>query len=401
MTRLACIGARVPEILLPQGVDEAKWAVVACDQYTSQPEIWEETERLVGAAPSTLRLVLPEVYLSDAAERVPRIHAAMRAYLSDVLTRAVRGLVLTERRTESGPRRGLLLSVDLEEYDFLPGSVSRVRATEGTILSRIPARTQVRRGAPLECPHVMLLVDDPRQTLIEPLYARRRMDAPLYDVELLQGMGHLTGWAVTGEDDLIAAENALRALDEGRGAAPLFAVGDGNHSLAAARAVWLEKRETLSPAERAAHPMRFALCEVVNLHDPALRFAPIHRVLTGVSHAGLAELRARLGSAGAPGPAAVLVSCEGEQAFPGLPVQTLQPLLDEYLTAHPEAALDYVHGDAAARALGRRPGACALLLPAPDKRDLFPAIARGPLPRKAFSMGEAHEKRCYFECRRL
>ena len=217
MTRLACVGARVPEILLPQGVDEAKWAVVACDQYTSQPEVWEETERLVGAAPSTLRLVLPEVYLSDASERVPRIHAAMRAYLSDVLTRAVRGLVLTERRTESGPRRGLLLSVDLEEYDFLPGSVSRVRATEGTILSRIPARTQVRRGAPLECPHVMLLVDDPRQTLIEPLYARRRMDAPLYDVELLQGMGHLTGWAVTGEGGLRrgAADDAARRQGAG------------------------------------------------------------------------------------------------------------------------------------------------------------------------------------------
>ncbi len=382
MPDLASVGVLAPEILLPRVADEAKWAVIACDQYTSQPEVWEETDRLVGAAPSTLRIVLPEVYLSEAAQRVPRIHETMRAYAQTVLTSSVRGMILTQRRTESGPRRGLLLAVDLEEYDFSPGSTSRVRATEGTILARIPARTQVRRGALLECPHVMLLVDDPAKTLIEPLYARLHAQRPLYDVELLQGMGHLTGWAVEDASDLAAAAAALCALDAARGDAPLFAVGDGNHSLAAARACWLEIKAALPPEEAAVHPARWALCEVVNLHDPALRFAPIHRVLTGLAPACLAALEQRLASAASGA---------------GNDVQ----LVDEFLAAHPAAALDYVHGDEAARALGRRPDACALLLPAPDKFALFPAIAKGPLPRKAFSMGEAHEKRCYFECRRI
>lgn len=402
MPDLASVGVLAPEILLPRVADEAKWAVIACDQYTSQPEVWEETDRLVGAAPSTLRIVLPEVYLSEAAQRVPRIHETMRAYAQTVLTSSVRGMILTQRRTESGPRRGLLLAVDLEEYDFSPGSTSRVRATEGTILARIPARTQVRRGALLECPHVMLLVDDPAKTLIEPLYARLHAQRPLYDVELLQGMGHLTGWAVEDASDLAAAAAALCALDAARGDAPLFAVGDGNHSLAAARACWLEIKAALPPEEAAVHPARWALCEVVNLHDPALRFAPIHRVLTGLAPACLAALEQRLASAASgAGNDVQLVTAAGQRAYPGLPVQVLQPLLDEFLAAHPAAALDYVHGDEAARALGRRPDACALLLPVPDKFALFPAIAKGPLPRKAFSMGEAHEKRCYFECRRI
>ncbi|MGI5884589.1 MAG: DUF1015 domain-containing protein [Candidatus Spyradocola sp.] len=402
MNRLASVGARAPEILLPQGVDESKWACIACDQYTSQPEVWEETDRLVGGAPSTLRIVLPEVYLSEAAQRVPRIHETMRAYARDVLTRSVHGLVLTERRTESGPRRGLLLAVDLEEYDYLPGSTSRVRATEGTILSRIPARTQVRRGALLECPHVMLLVNDPGQTLIEPLYERVHGRAPLYDVDLLQGMGHLTGWAVTAPEEIDAAAGALLALDASRGEAPLFAVGDGNHSLAAARAYWLERKASLSPEAAETDPARWALCEVVNLHDPALRFAPIHRVLTNLAPADLEALDAALARAASGDRDEVrLVSPAGERAYPGLPVPVLQPLLDAFLAAHPDAALDYVHGDDAAQTLGRRAGAAALLLPPPDKFALFPAIAKGPLPRKAFSMGEAHEKRCYFECRRI
>lgn len=217
MPDLASVGVLAPEILLPRVADEAKWAVIACDQYTSQPEVWEETDRLVGAAPSTLRIVLPEVYLSEAAQRVPRIHETMRAYAQTVLTSSVRGMILTQRRTESGPRLGLLLAVDLEEYDFSPGSTSRVRATEGTILARIPARTQVRRGALLECPHVMLLVDDPAKTLIEPLYSRLHAQRPLYDVELLQGMGHLTGWAVEDASDLAAAAAALCALDAAHG----------------------------------------------------------------------------------------------------------------------------------------------------------------------------------------
>ena len=399
MTQLSAIGVSVPDILLPQGVDAAKWACIACDQYTSQPEVWLETEKIVGDAPSTLRIVLPEVWLGEADARIPAIHAHMRQYLDTVLTRTVHGFILTARTTQSGCRKGLMLAIDLEQYDFSAGSRSRVRATEGTILSRIPPRQKVRRGAPLESPHVMLLIDDRRRTLIEPLYEKLHGTSPLYDAELYQGMGHLTGWAVQDAADLAAVQDALLALDAARGDAPLFAVGDGNHSLATAKACWEELKPALSPEQQQTHPARYALVEVVNLYDDALTFAPIHRVLTG---ADPEDLRPLLRAAGDGSSAcATLVAPQGEEAFPGLPVHVLQPLLDDYLAAHPDASIDYVHGDEAARTLGRRPGCCALLLTTLDKLALFPAVARGPLPRKAFSMGQANEKRCYFECRAL
>ena len=399
MTQLSAIGVSVPDILLPQGVDAAKWACIACDQYTSQPEVWLETEKIVGDAPSTLRIVLPEVWLGEADARIPAIHAHMRQYLDTVLTRTVHGFILTARTTQSGCRKGLMLAIDLEQYDFSAGSRSRVRATEGTILSRIPPRQKVRRGAPLESPHVMLLIDDKHRTLIEPLYEKLHGTSPLYDAELHQDMGHLTGWAVQDEADLAAVQDALLALDAARGDAPLFAVGDGNHSLATAKACWEELKPTLSPAEREEHPARYALVEVVNLYDDALTFAPIHRVLTG---ADPEELRPLLREASDGSSAcATLVTPQGEETFPGLPVHVLQPLLDDYLAAHPAASIDYVHGDEAARTLGGRPDSCALLLTTLDKLSLFPAVARGPLPRKAFSMGQANEKRCYFECRAL
>ena len=399
MTQLTAIGVCVPDILLPQGVDAAKWACIACDQYTSQPEVWLETEKIVGDAPSTLRIVLPEVWLDEADARIPAIHAHMRQYLSTVLTRNVHGFILTARTTQSGCRKGLMLAIDLEQYDFSQGSRSRVRATEGTILSRIPPRQKVRRGAPLESPHVMLLIDDRECTLIEPLYDRLHTAQPLYDAELHQDMGHLTGWAVQDAEGLAAVENALLALDAARGDAPLFAVGDGNHSLATAKACWEELKPTLSPEAQTNHPARYALVEVVNLYDPALTFAPIHRVLTGVDPEALRPLlRAACDGSAA---CATLVTPQGEETLPGLPVHVLQPLLDAYLADHPDAAIDYVHGDDAARALGQRPGSCSLLLTTLDKLALFPAVALGPLPRKAFSMGQANEKRCYFECRAL
>ena len=396
MSAFSSVGVLVPDILLPQGCDPARWACIACDQYTSQPEVWEETQTLVGDAPSTLHLVLPEVWLDQAAQRVPRIHQTMRAYAQNVLTRTVHGFVLTERTTQSGSRRGLVLAVDLEEYDYLPGSTSRIRATEGTILSRIPPRMQVRMGALLECPHILMLLDDPQRTLIEPLYEALRGAQPLYDTELMQGCGHLRGWAVTDETLLARAGQALLALDAARGDAPLFAVGDGNHSLASARAAWLELRKTLTPDEARCHPARYALCEVVNLHDESLVFAPIHRLLSGADLPALSS--ALENAATGEGAPVTLVWAGGERTFRGLPVQVLQPLLDAFLQEHP-AEIDYVHGDEAARALGCQPGRCALLLTTLDKFSLFPAIAHGPLPRKAFSMGEANEKRCYYECR--
>lgn len=399
MTDLSSIGVLVPDILLPTGCDAAKWACIACDQYTSQEDYWRQTDRLVGEAPSTLRLVLPEVYLADADARIPKIHDAMRAYAQSVLTTSIHGFVLTARTTRSGCRKGLMLAVDLEQYDYAPGSVSRVRATEGTILSRIPPRMKVRQDALLECPHIMLLLNDKERTLIEPLYEKLRSTPPLYDAELLQDCGHLAGWAVQAQEDLEAVANALIALDETRQDAPLFAVGDGNHSLASARAAWLALKATLSPAQAAVHPARWALCEVVNLYDDALSFAPIHRVLRGADVPAL--MRAlEAGRTGAQAPV-TLVTPQGDKQLTGLPIDVLQPILDAYLQEHPSASIDYVHGDEAARQLGRQEDGCALLLTVLSKYDLFPSIARGPLPRKSFSMGEAQEKRCYFECRRI
>lgn len=399
MNPLQRIGVCIPDILLPQNCDAAKWACIACDQYTSQPEMWLETEKIVGNAPSTLHFVLPEVWLDQADARIPVIHESMRHALNTVLTRKVHGFMLTARTTFSGCRKGLVLAIDLEQYDYSPHSVSRVRATEGTILSRIPPRQKVRRGAPLETPHIMLLIDDKERTVIEPLYEKLCHLTPEYDVQLHQGMGQLTGWAIEDAAALDAIGDALCALDAVRGDAPLFAVGDGNHSLATAKACWEEIKATLAPAEQLSHPARYALVEVVNLYDESLIFAPIHRVLT---HIDVQTLRSLLADAQTDANApVVLVTPQGEEAFSGLPVHILQPLLDEYLAVHPRTCIDYVHGDDAARALGQRENSCALLLTTLDKLSLFPAIAHGPLPRKAFSMGQACEKRCYYECRAL
>ena len=401
---------RTAEILLPgSGVDLSKWAVVACDQFTAQPEYWRRAEAVVGDAPSALRLILPEVWLAESDARVPAIHAAMRRYLDDgLLVPAVKdGFVLVERATPAGVRPGLVAALDLEEYDFTPGSRSLIRATEGTVLSRVPPRARVRAGAPVELPHVMMLIDDPGNTVIEPLLARRAALKPLYDFELMLGGGHLRGWAVEGADaaPVFAALDALNAKADGL----LYAVGDGNHSLAAAKRCWLDLRESLTPEQRRDHPARFALVELVNLNCPALVFEPIHRLLTGVDPAAvIGEYRAFLRERGADeGEGGDLVAFGGgeEWRFRSArhPLAGLQAFLDGYLARHPEAGIDYIHGESALRALvGDRPDAMGFMPRAFAKGELFDAIRRGgALPRKTFSMGEATEKRYYMEARRI
>ena len=274
---------RTAEILLPRpGIDLSKWAVVACDQFTAQPEYWQAVEEYVGDAPSTLRVTLPEVWLNEAETRIPAIHTAMREYLDGGLwqTAVKQGFVLVCRETESGVRPGLLVSLDLEQYDFTPGAESLIRPTEGTVVSRVPPRARIRAGAPVELPHVMMLIDDPGRTVIEPLLEKADTLRPLYDFALMQRGGHVRGWAVEGRlvDEV---HDAVEALRENCGGL-LYAVGDGNHSLAAARQCWLDLREKLSPAVRAVHPARFALVELVNLNCPALVFEPIHRAVFNV-----------------------------------------------------------------------------------------------------------------------
>ncbi|MEA4929129.1 MAG: DUF1015 domain-containing protein [Candidatus Limiplasma sp.] len=408
---------RTGELLIPApDVDPTAWACVACDQYTSQPEYWHEVEALVGDRPSTLRLVLPEIYLDQAAQRIPAIHQAMLDALAQGwLVPGVRdGFILTERSTGSGDRLGLVVLLDLEGYDYRPGSRTPVRATEGTIEDRIPPRLAVRRGAALELSHVLLLADDPHQTVLEPLLARSDTLPLLYDFPLMQGGGHVRGYAVQGAD-AVAVLAALRALWERHPGGMLLAVGDGNHSLATAKAAWEERKAHLTQAEQADDPARYAMVEIVNIHDDALTFEPIHRVLFHVdgdalltdwrAHAQGADYSLVCDAAGQPvelvyGGKAVPLSICGSGA--PLAVGALQTFLDTWLPAHPDARLDYVHGADTARALAQQPDTAAFLLPVFPKGQLFPAVeALGVLPRKTFSMGEAHEKRYYLEARRL
>ena len=400
---------RGADILLPAaGVAPEKWAVVAVDQYTSEPEYWRQVEETVGDAPSALRLVLPEVYLAEGDARIPGMQARMREYLkNETLTQRVQnGYILVERTTQSGVRLGLMACLDLEAYDYAPDSRSPIRATEGTVLERVPPRVRLRRGAALELPHILMLLDDPREQVIEPLYAARGALEPLYDFELMQGGGHLRGWRVGG-GAAQSMENALDALYERCG--DLFlAVGDGNHSLAAARARWLELREALPEAERAAHPARYALAEIENLHSPAIQFAPIHRLVTGVNPRALARycldaLRAQGLSEGDAGSLRfVSRGREARYGFDRHPLKALQAALDGYLSAHPEAKIDYIHGDETLRRLADRDDALGLMPCAFEKSALFPFIRNwGALPRKTFSMGQANEKRFYFEARRI
>jgi len=393
---------------LPDGKENMEaWAVVACDQYTAQKDVWQKAYDFVGDQSSALRLIIPEAYLDESDQRVPQVQSAMDDYLAmGVLREAVNGMVLVQRDTQSGSRLGLVLTVDLEAYSFTADSKSEIRPTEGTIVARIPPRQKVRRGAKLELSHVLLLCDDVNRTIIEPVYAKREQLRKVYDTDLMLNGGHIQGWAVEDEETLAQIARAILNL---KAALPengiLFAVGDGNHSLATAKAHWEEVKQGLSSAERADHPARFAMVELNNIYDDALIFEPIHRVIfntTGeavlnmLRDAGLVEDTQK--------PDLTLVTKQGERSFRitkplhSLPVGTVQQLLDR----QPGLNLDYVHGDGAVRDLVQKENAVGILLPPMDKSLLFPAVTKnGPLPRKTFSMGEANEKRYYLEARRI
>lgn len=402
------------DILLPkQGSDFTKWSVVACDQYTSQPEYWQEVEKFVGEAPSSLRLILPESKLEGpgVSEAIQQVNAAMERYLNKGVFEAYpNALIYVERRMRDGKvRRGLVGKIDLSAYDFTPGSGSLVRATEGTVLSRIPPRVAVREHAVLELPHVLLLADDPEKTVIEPLADRKDAMRQVYDFDLMMDSGHLAGWLLGEEEQQMVAERLLALTDPAAFAekyhapdAPvlLFAVGDGNHSLATAKACW-EK----SGGEQA----RYALVELTNLHDDALEFEPIHRVVfdTDPVHLLSALKQRYAGAYEGRGGGHVLkyVTEQGSGAVTvpipeaQLAVGTLQRFLDEYLGQNP-GRVDYIHGDEVAASLAARPGAIGFLLPPMDKSQLFPTVIfDGVLPRKTFSMGHAHDKRFYLEGR--
>ena len=417
-------------ILLPsEQIPLEKWGCIACDQFTSDRDYWQKAEAAAAGSPSTLNMILPEVYLEDgdADARIEKIHATMDDYARNVLTRAVDGFVYVERTEQSGKvRQGLVGMVDLEAYSYRRGEKCTVRPSESTVESRIPPRMKVRTGAALETPHIMMLADDPGCTLIEPIGAHKSELKKVYEGELMQGGGHIAGWAVEDPAMLAQIDAALAALGsqeafdakypQARGAKPLtLAVGDGNHSLASAKAYWEELKPTLTPEQRETHPARWCLAEVCNVHSPAIEIEPIHRVLFNVdcgavllaliswsdsNMAGICFGDSKQQAFTLAGPHVSNVLSFEDPVAP-LTVGTVDEFIEYFMARHSEARVDYVHDEPAVRALTRQ-GGVAFLLPPFEKSDLFKGIVMGGvLPRKTFSMGHAEEKRYYIECRRI
>ncbi len=407
-----------------------RWAVIACDQFTSEPAYWEEADRIAGDAPSALRLILPEAELGseNVGEKIAAIRESMRSYLASGLFRVLPDSFLyTERLQSDGRiRRGLVGKIDLEAYDYNAGSTSPVRATEGTVLSRIPPRAAVRKDAPLELPHVLLLIDDPDKTVIEPLSALSGAGEPVYDFDLMLGGGHLRAYEVPEEEKKRIGE-ALSALADPSvqaakyglpGKAPLlFAVGDGNHSLATAKRCYELDKENTPPKAYLSLPSRWALVEVENLHDPALTFEPIHRIVFDTDPEELLDaLKAYYpDAADGEGEGHVLryvyTAPDGTSSVTGavtvphpekqLCVGTLQDFLDSYAKDHP-CRIDYIHDEDSLLKLASAPRSIGFLLPAMGKDELFRTVmADGVLPRKTFSMGHARDKRYYVEARKI
>ena len=434
MKKLEDLGLRIPEILLPKNIDLSTWSVIACDQYTQDKDYWKNVEEKAGNKPSTLNLILPEVYLGspDKADRIKKIRQSMKEYLdTGVFADAKKCFIYLERKTAFGrTRKGLVAQIDLETYEWKPFSKANIRATEATIVERIPPRMEIRKGAPLELPHIMLLVNDKDDLLVG---ANKPTDgrAPIYDGDLMANGGHITGWALESKVDIEGVEKALNLIAE-KNASPdgstfLFAVGDGNHSLATAKAVWDEYKKE-HPEDKDS-PVRYALIEIVNIYDTGLTFEPIHRVIFNIDNEALIKKLAEKlnGNIKALDDADKVIKAvkdslanfgffyldsEGKQKnvlletkIKELAVARLQPEIDAFLKElqdQSKAEIDYIHGTDEVLKLGSKENSLGILLPPIAKDSFFETInGRGPLPRKSFSMGEADEKRFYLECRRL
>jgi hypothetical protein len=429
--RLRRIGVGIPDIMIPvDGTDLKKWAVVACDQYTSERDYWESVSAYVGEEPSTLRLIFPECYLEDPdpETRIADINATMQAYIDRNLFRTYKdALFLVHRTTGRGPGRwGLIVTLDLDRYNYAKDSRSLIRATEGTILNRIPPRKAIRKNAPLELPHIMVLISDERRSLIEVLAARRETLPMAYDTQLMKNGGHLTAWVVDRKSELNLVADALErmydALDPRNPL--LFAMGDGNHSFATAKSCWEDIKRTLTDDERERHPARYALVELENIFDPGLEFEPIHRVLFRTKREEFIGAVARHCSSYEIEPVDSVDELVGKinqgecQRFgfcdasglklftltdpcASIAAGTLQEVIDDLLSEG-KTNVDYIHGIDVTCSLGRKDGNIGLLLPDISKNTFFDTIiADNALPRKTFSMGEAHEKRYYMEARKI
>lgn len=413
---------READILLPAKADMEKWAVAACDQYTGEPEYWARVEKRVGDSPSTLGLILPEVYLeeTDVDRRIDAIHENMRSMLgTGFFSYYGDAMVYVERVQSDGMvRRGIVGALDLEQYDYHVGSSSLVRATEATVAERIPPRLKVRLGAQIELPHVLVLIDDVEKTVVEPCASLKEHTAPIYDTQLMEGGGRIKGYLL-GEKEKKQVEAALEKLNDndafnrryGISGYPtlLFAVGDGNHSLATAKEYY-ERLKAANPGrDLSEHPARYALVEIVNLHCPAIRFEAIQRIVTGVDTAKFMEEAAKkLGLDSNLSAQRVISVIKGAERLSyihnptsELSVGSLQDFIDVYI-AENGGKVDYIHGADVVKQLSMKDNTVGFILPDMQKSELFRTVIKdGALPRKTFSMGHAADKRFYMECRRI
>ncbi len=409
------------DILVPkESVDMEKWAVIACDQYTSEPEYWNKTAEIVGNNYSSLNMILPEIYLedSDVSDRISNIHNTMEKYLSEnIFDEYKDSMIYVERIQSNGIlRAGIIGKIDLEEYDFNKGSTSQVRATEATVIERIPPRIKVRDGAPLELPHIMILIDDDKKTVIEPLESQKKDMKKLYDFNLMQGGGKISGYLIDNKKcaDIISSLNKLGNAENfkekyGSDNVLLYAMGDGNHSLATAKEFYEQLKRNNPDKDFSNHPARYALAEIVNLHSPALDFEAIHRIVTETDVAKLTDvLYSELKLSDEPSEQSFRIVLNGNEKnvfihnqTSNLTVGSLQNFIDKYLSEN-KGKVDYIHGTDVVTKLSENENSIGFILPDMGKEQLFPTVIKdGALPRKTFSMGHAEDKRYYIECRKI
>jgi uncharacterized protein (DUF1015 family) len=430
------LGLEIPSVLLPAESDLSKWAVIACDQFTQDRGFWDKIKTFTSGSPSTLNLIFPEVFLSDGDEktRIADIHSTMKRYMNEgVFGEPKQGFIYIERDTPyQKNRRGLIAAIDLERYDWKPDSLPLIRCTEGTVAERLPPRMDIRRGAPLELPHVLLLIDDDAETFLPEIAERAKKENPVYNTRLMMDSGSVKGWFLDARTDLTFITEKLDELYNrsisryGDKQEPfLFAVGDGNHSLAAAKGIWEEYKAANGLTD---HPCRYALVEIENIYDPAIQFEPIHRLILGAGFDETVSVLSALPDFSIrnfENKGALLRHCErlpgadeyfaanffgvvsggryalAETSAAGIATACLQPLLDKKLKEDNRLSIDYIHDTDELLRLSEGLST-GILLPPVKKSGLFETVARfGPLPRKSFSMGHSVEKRFYLECRQL
>ncbi len=386
LEKFAKLGVKIPNIVLPkEGIDYSKYAVLACDQYAAQPEYWERVKNCVGKAPSTLNMALPEAWLLSGDSDYEKRAEYMEKYLDEgIIGEIGEGFIFTERDTPDGKRYGLMAAFDLEQYDYNPGGSGYIKVTEMTDITRVTPRVEIRKRAPLEFPHVLMLIVDKKDKFFGMLRKECAEGKKVYDFDLMEGGGHLTGTKIENEELYQKIADCLDEIFTENGGTFSFAMGDGNHSFATAKCYWEELKKSLSPAEQENHPARFCLAEIINLYDPAMPYECMNRLLSGVKdkEKALDEMNLSLSS------------------LPTL--QELQPILDEFLAKHPECSLEYIHDANTCAKLGEAPGCIAFTYREFDRDSVYEMIKKNSVfVRKSFAMGHPYEKRYYLEGRKI